>query len=937
MTQASAIPILRRHARLLSPIAFAGALLLVATALWLARGLELEVGEGDAHVRALAIATRVESAIREAELRGLSAGVPVHGAEVAAGPGTATSAHLVAGHRVELRVAEGASPWAEGVEFRRFAGPQAADAAEPRTYRIQGDALRQSLEGPPGLVDGVAALVSPARRVLAAPPAPGVPLDWLADAACDAPARDAFAAFSGWLAAPPGGQRTYLVREPVPGFPVFVATATTEGAMLTRWHTALVASAVALALIGLLCLLTHRVVMRAVADQDALHAALRASKEAAVASERQYRHLFENLQLGFALHEVVLDADGKPVDYIFLAANPAYREVTGVDALSNLHRRVSEVYASVSSDTTDWIGLFGKVATDGETLRLDAYAEGLDRWFDVLAYQPEPGKFAVLVGDITGRKATEVALQRESAANLKMIRGASDGVHVLDLDGNLIEASDSFLSMLGYRRADLIGANVTRWDPDAAPELADGVLAGMYASGSRVQFDRTHMRRDGSRFPVEITGFPLELDGERRVYFSARDISERLAMTEELVKRERYQRVLIDNFPFPVWLKDGARRLLDVNQAYLSACGRSDLGDVIGSTDAQLWPNGMAEVSRLGDEQAIQTGQTVVEERELELHGERRWFETYKSAVRLDERLLGTVGYSRDITARKAREQELEQYRSHLEDLVRRRTEDLARATRAAEDGNRAKSTFLTTMSHELRTPLHAILSNAELARRAKTGEKLEERLSRIDQAGRHLQRIVENILDFSRIESGRVHVAPERFSVGDLVAWLENLFGDKIRAKGLALRVQTPPELEGRPLLGDVQHLRQVLANLVGNAVKFTDTGWVAFACRLLGETAEAVEVAFDVSDSGIGFEPAAAERIFEPFVQEEGAETRKYGGSGLGLAISQRLVEAMGGRIVARGAPGAGCTFSFALHFARAPKGDGRHAPPVSGFPRD
>ncbi|MCB1958784.1 MAG: hybrid sensor histidine kinase/response regulator, partial [Rhodocyclaceae bacterium] len=161
--------------------------------------------------------------------------------------------------------------------------------------------------------------------------------------------------------------------------------------------------------------------------------------------------------------------------------------------------------------------------------------------------------------------------------------------------------------------------------------------------------------------------------------------------------------------------------------------------------------------------------------------------------------------------------------------------------------------------------------------------------------------------------------------------------FGDKIRAKGLALRVQTPPELEGRPLLGDVQHLRQVLANLVGNAVKFTDTGWVAFACRLLGETAEAVEVAFDVSDSGIGFEPAAAERIFEPFVQEEGAETRKYGGSGLGLAISQRLVEAMGGRIVARGAPGAGCTFSFALHFARAPKGDGRHAPPVSGFPRD
>lgn len=267
------------------------------------------------------------------------------------------------------------------------------------------------------------------------------------------------------------------------------------------------------------------------------------------------------------------------------------------------------------------------------------------------------------------------------------------------------------------------------------------------------------------------------------------------------------------------------------------------------------------------------------------------------------------IGINYDLTERKRAEAELDQHRHHLEQLVEARTEQLLQACDAAEAANRSKSVFLANMSHELRTPLNAILGFAQLmARDERLPDDAHQHLQTINRSGQHLLALINDVLDISRIEAGRVTVQNAAFDLHDTLLGVEEMIRVRAEQKGLSFVVEHSGELP-RYVFGDAGHLRQVLVNLLGNAVKYTEAGGI---CLRL--TPEADSIRFEVIDSGPGIAPEEHERIFQPFYQAEYG-IAKGEGTGLGLTIGREYVRLMGGELWVRSEPGHGSVFGFSL----------------------
>jgi two-component system, sensor histidine kinase and response regulator len=360
---------------------------------------------------------------------------------------------------------------------------------------------------------------------------------------------------------------------------------------------------------------------------------------------------------------------------------------------------------------------------------------------------------------------------------------------------------------------------------------------------------------------------------------------------------------ILDSIPNPLFVKDAAHRWILVNDAWEAFTGLSR-DQVLGRSDYDFFPQADADVYWKKDDEVFASGGTNHnEERLTDARGRERWVITRKSVLADEAGQPVLVGIMTDITERRQMEAELAQARDQ------------------ALETARLKSEFLANMSHEIRTPMNGVIGMAGLLRNTRLDVQQVEFVKTIQDSADSLLTVINDILDFSKVESGKLQFDSVDFDLRTVIEGVVALLAEQAQAKGLELSADIHPGA-AVVLRGDPGRLRQVLANLVGNAVKFTANGEVAVAAGVARLGGGRATVRIDVRDTGIGIAPAALPTLFEPFTQADGSTTRRFGGTGLGLAISKRLVELMGGEMGVASRLGEGSTFWFTADLELRPE---------------
>jgi PAS domain S-box-containing protein len=443
-------------------------------------------------------------------------------------------------------------------------------------------------------------------------------------------------------------------------------------------------------------------------------------------------------------------------------------------------------------------------------------------------------------------------------------------------------------------------------------------------------FESIGIGRDGRERQISISADTVEMDGEPHLVVYIDDISARRSAEEKLREREEIYRSIFSQSQESIILFDPETLgFVEVNDAAIERLGytREEFAKLnLCSIQANL---SEADI-RQAVANIIEAGSAVFENRHRRKDGSEQIARVSAASVSIGGRPM-ISGMWQDITEQHITAAQLELYRLHLEDLVNERTLELAGAKDAAEQASIAKSAFLANMSHEIRTPMNAIIGLTHLAERETKEPKQLERLNKVADAAHHLLAIINQILDISKIEAGKLTLEPTDFALARLLDNSKEMIIDRVRSRGLEFHSEIDPALP--PMLhGDPLRIGQILLNYLSNAAKFTERGSISVAITLVTESADDLLVRFAVSDTGIGIPAEQQARIFDVFEQADTSTTRRFGGTGLGLAIARRLALLMGGDSGLQSTQGQGSSFWFTARLQRASNKTMESAPAIS-----
>jgi PAS domain S-box-containing protein len=481
-------------------------------------------------------------------------------------------------------------------------------------------------------------------------------------------------------------------------------------------------------------------------------------------------------------------------------------------------------------------------------------------------------------------------------------------VFIKDLEGRYLLTNRAFDRLLGQARNGALGKTDAGLFPPVVVEQVRAVDGEVVATGQVREFEE-EIPAHGQARVFRTIKFPLLDEGGQPYALCgiSNDVTERRATELALQDSEAYNKVLFEESHVPIVVVDPrTRRCVDCNAAAAAIYGYASKDDLIGKEPLDVSAPVQADGAdsrtalELRASLPLQQSATLFEWRHRRPSGEV-WDALVHQTVFTHRQQVLVLMTLDDITLRKRAEQAI-------------RT-----AKEAAEDAARVKSDFLAIMSHEIRTPLNAILGNLELLEGAWTGDVERERLRTVSASSRSLLAIINDILDFSKIDAGQLHLELLPFDLVDTVETVLAMFAPGAGARGLELGYRVPPKLPWH-YVGDAGRIRQVVSNLVSNAIKFTEAGSVGVELQAGEGGCASPGVVITVADTGIGIDADALPRLFEPFSQADSSITRRFGGTGLGLALCRRLVEQMGGSIAVDSVPGIGTRFTVALPLPEA-----------------
>ena len=679
-------------------------------------------------------------------------------------------------------------------------------------------------------------------------------------------------------------------------------------------------------------------------------------------TEREYKKLFEEMLDGFALHEIICDSEGNPIDYRFLAVNPAYENITGLKAADIIGKTVLEVLPDLESH---WIEKYGKVALTEQPIHFVDYSSVLKKHFDIKAFCPAKNQFVTIVSDITWQKEAEKELKEEkerAEEKEKLFRtlfyNSPDIVAMTDTNGVFLDISRV---TEGYSKEKTIGANVKDLlTPDQQKDFDEAVKraletglpqryepkiknpAGIYEYwNNRISV----VKGEKDLLVINFTNVTEQKKIEEEI-LNAKEISE----ANEIILRKQTEEIILNNERLESLLKisqyqtNSKQELFDFALEEIVKLTRSKIGYIYfyDETTKQFtlntWskdvmkecavaaPNNIYDLDSTGcwGEAVRQRKPIIINDYDAENEYKKGTPEGHVTLkkfltipVIVENKIVAVAG-----VANKETDYDLSDVRQLrlLMDNVWKISErlvlidNLKNAKQKAEESDKLKSAFLANMSHEIRTPMNGILGFLDLLKEPDLSEESKnEYISIVNQSGERLLNTINDIIEISKIEAGQLQLNFSDVNISEVMDYHYQFFRQQTDEKGLTYSITEHIQKEGAVVITDKHKIDGILTNLIKNAIKFTTKGSIEF-----GNFIKDNNLVFFVKDTGPGIPEDKIDMIFGRFVQGDlSPYTRSYEGSGLGLSIVKAYIELLNGKIWVESEVHKGSTFYFSIPY--------------------